>query len=356
MLPSHRMAAVLVGLLACATACRDAPTPTLVRVREIRRPMGTYMAITVYAPDEAAGTRALAAAFARVEQVEAAISTWRRTSDASRLNREAGGQPVPIAPELAALLKRAAAVSAETDGAFDVTIGALVRLCRRTWRRRRVPTPEELSEAMARVGHRHVELSPDGKQARLAKAGMRLDFGAIGKGYIVDQAVGSLRRSGIQIALVDAGGDIYAMGAPPERAGWTIGVRDPDRPTEMQILKHRLLVRDCAVATSGDYEQFVVIDGHRYSHIVDPRTGQPVEHMSSVTVVAPDATTADAYATACSVLGPQAAVAFAEERKGVEALVLHRRDGDALARARSSGFDRFVLTEPAATGSDRDKP
>lgn len=352
----RRLFAVLLPLLATVGACREAPPPALVRVRDVQRPMGTYMAITVHAPDEAAGRRAIGAAFARVKEVEAAISTWRTASDASKLNREAGGEPVAIAPDLAGLLKRAAAVSAETEGAFDVTVGPLMRLGRRTWRRGRRPTQEELAEAMAHVGYRDVELSADGKRARLAKAGTRLDFGAIGKGYIVDQAIGALRRAGIQVALVDAGGDLYALATPPGRAGWLIGVRDPDRPDEVQILKHRLQVHDCAVATSGDYEQFVVIDGRRYSHILDPRTGQPVEHMSSVTVLAPDAATADAYATAFSVLGPKAAVDFAEKRPGVEVLVLHRRDDGALERAQSSGFARFVVAEPPAPAPDRDTP
>ena len=330
--------AVVLGL----GACRERRPRAQVRVRETRMPMGTYMTITVYAPTDEAGRRAIAAAFERVEQVEAAISAWRRESDASKLNRAAGGEPVPIGPHLVAVLRRAAEISTETGGAFDVTVGPLVRLWKRSLRRRRLPTDAELAEARGLVGYRAVELDAEAGRARLARKGMRVDFGAIGKGYIVDQAVRALRDAGIAAALVDAGGDIYALGSPPERAGWLVGVRDPARPDD--ILGQRLLLRHGAVATSGDYEQFVEIDGRRYSHILDPRTGRPVEQISSVTVLAPDATTADAYATSASVLGPKAAVAFAESRDGVEILLLHR-DGDKLLRTRSSGFDRHVASD-----------
>jgi len=331
-------AALVLVALAPAACRRGGGGGGPVRVSETRTPMGTYMAITVYAADEAAGRRAIDAAFARVEQVEAALSTYRRDSDISRLNRGAGGPPMAVDGHLVAVLRRAAAASAETDGALDVTVGPLVRLYARCWRRRRLPTEAELAEVRPLVGYRGLEVDPAAGTVRLARAKMRLDVAAIGKGYIVDQAVAALRAVGIAAALVDAGGDIYALGAPPNRQGWLIGVRDPGKPRA--ILIQRLLLTDTAVATSGDYEQFIVIHGRRYSHILDPRTGRPVESMSSVTVLARDATTADAYATAASVLGPKAAVAFADKRPGVELMVLHRQ-GDTLARAASGGFARY---------------
>ena len=332
--------------LAAAGACRRAthgdaaaePTKP-VRVREVRRPMGTYMAITVYARNEGTGRKAIEAAFKRVEQVEAAISTWRSDSDSARLHDEAGGARLQVSPHLLAVLTRAVEVSRETDGAFDITVGPLIKLYRRSFRRRMLPPEDELAAARAKVGYQGIEVDAKHGTARLAKAGMRVDFGAIGKGYIVDQALAALRELGIEAALVDAGGDLYALGSPPDREGWRIGVRDPAHPTE--ILDRPLLARDCAVATSGDYEQFADIGGRRYSRIVDPRTGRPVEHMSSVTVIARDATTADAYATACSVLGPKDAVAFAEKRPGVEVLLMYR-DGAVLRSAKSSGFARYI--------------
>jgi len=340
--PMALAALCLLASGACRRARRADPPPKAtkpVRVREVRRPMGTYMAVTVYARNEGTGREAIEAAFERVEQVEAAISTWRGDSDSARLHDEAGGTPLQVSPHLLAVLTRAVEVSRETAGAFDITVGPLIKLYRRSFRRRMLPPDDQLAAARAKVGYQAIEVDAKRGTARLAKPGMRVDFGAIGKGFIVDQALAALRELGIEAALVDAGGDLYALGSPPDREGWRIGVRDPAHPTE--ILDRPLLARDCAIATSGDYEQFVYIDGRRYSHIVDPRTGRPVEHMSSVTAIARDATTADAYATACSVLGPKDAVAFAEKRAGVEVLLMYR-DGAVLRSAKSSGFGRYI--------------
>lgn len=316
-----------------------------VRVRDVRMPMGTYMAITVYAPTQAAGKKAMADAFEHVEKVEAAISTYRYKSEISQLNRAAGGEAIAVGEHLYALLTRSAEVSKETDGAFDITAGPLIRLWKKAWRKQKLPTPEELAAARALVDYRSVRLFPTERKAQLLKKNMRLDVGAIGKGYIIDQAVAALRAAGITAALVDSGGDIYAMGKPPGRDGWLVGVRDPER--RGKILPRPLLVVDLAVATSGDYEQFGRIDAKKYSHILDPRTGRPVEGMSTVSLIAPDATTADAYATAASVLGPEAAVAFVEKRPKVEVLILHRL-GDRLTRVQSSGFARLEARKPPA--------
>jgi len=347
----YRSLILTLGFVAASCADRQAPPPRqgaagprLVRVSDARTPMGTYMAITVYAADEEAGRSAIADAFARVEEVEAAASTYREESEVSRLNRAAGQGDVPIGRHLAAVLERAAAVSAETEGAFDVTVGPLVALWRRTWKKGKEAADAEREAVQALVDYRAVRLAADGSSARLLKPGMSIALGGIAKGYAVDQAVAALRERGIQAALVDAGGDIHALSRPPERPAWLIGVRDPNRPGE--ILPRPLGLHDQAVATSGDYEQFGLVGGHRYSHILDPRRGRPIEGMTSVTVVAPDAMTADAYATAASVLGPEAAVAFAEKRPGVEILILHRRDGQ-LVTARSSGFDRLRVSGTA---------
>jgi len=335
-----RRCLALVPLLTVAACARAQP---LVRVRDVRTAMGTYMAITVYAPSEATGREAIAAAFQRVEHTEAIISTWRSKSDISRLNRAAGGPPITIHPQLFALLTRSLGVWKETGGAFDVTAGPLIRIWKRAIRLRTLPPEDVVAEARALVGSGSLRLAPERHQAQLLKKRMHVDLGAIGKGYIIDQAIEALRGQGIDIALVDAGGDVFALGKPPGRPGWLIGVRDPEKPS--RILPRPLLVTDCAAATSGDYEQFVVIDGRRYSHIVDPRTGHPAEGVCSVSLIAPDAATADAYATAATVLGAEAAVAFAERHAGVEVLVLHRRDGK-VVRAQSSGFAAYE-SEPS---------
>jgi len=333
------IALLVASMVVSATGCRAQP-PRLVRVYEARGAMGTYVAITVFAPSEALGRKAIEAAFARVEQVEQAASTYRPNSEVSRLAAAAGGPPVPISPCLANLLRRGMAVAEETGGAFDLTCGPLVLLWRKTWKRGRAPSAAQLEAARALVDRRALVLSPDGKKARLLKLGMSLALGGIAKGYAVDQAVAAIRQAGVTSALVDAGGDIYALGSPPYRNKWLVGVRDPAHPDD--ILPKALAVADQAVATSGDYLQGVKVGGRIYSHILDPRTGRPVEKMTSVTVVAPDATTADAYATAASVLGPKKAIEFGERHPGIEIMVIHREDGR-LVQLRTGGFARLEV-------------
>lgn len=343
------VAVVLSVLL--APGCPRAEAPALVRVQDLRKVMGTYMAITVYARDEAAGHRAIAAAFARVEELEAALSNYRPESDVSKLNRAAGGPPMAIGRDLWLCLRRSIEGGAMTDGAFDVTIGPLIILWKAAWKGGHLPTGAEIAAARALVDYRAVRLDPDGQHAQLPRPGMRLDLGGNGKGFVVDQVVAVLRSLGIEAALVAAAGDIYALGAPPGRPGWTIGVRDPNRargplvdPLDMPILARPIVLRDRAISTSGDYEQYGVIEGRRYSHIIDPRTGQPVAHMASVTVVAPDATTSDTLDTALTVLGPQAAIEFAAKHPGIEVMVFHEKDGK-LEVLRSPGFDKLEAKE-----------
>jgi len=336
--------ALAAAMSGCAARVRGGE-PRLVRVSDGGTPMGTYMMATVYAPDEESGRRAIAAAFARVEEIEAATSHYRETSDISKLIAAAGGPPMPVSRDLWAVLRRSAEVSAETDGAFDPTIGPLMALWKKTWRKGKAPSEAETAAAKALVDWRAVRLAPDAPQAQLLKKGMSLDLGGIGKGYAVDQALAVLRERRIPAALVDMGGNVAAYGAPPERPAWLVGIRDPSRPGK--ILPKPLKLLNQGVATSGDYEQFGTVAGRRYSHILDPRTGKPLEGMTSVTVVAKDGTTADGYSTALSVLGPEKALAFAEKRPGVEVMIVYERDG-ATHTARSKGFERLEVTPTAS--------
>ncbi len=336
-----RILPIALALLGCAAGVRGGEARRLVRVWDGATPMGTYMIVTVYAADEAAGRAAIAAAFARVEEIEAATSHFREASDLSRLNQAAGGPAMAVSKDLWALLRRSAEVSEETDGAFDVTVGPLMALWKKTWQKGKAPSEAETAAARALVDWRAVWLDPKEPRARLLKPGMQLDLGGIGKGYAVDQALAVLRERGIPAALADMGGNVGAYGAPPERDAWLVGIRDPSRPGKILPKPIRLLNQ--GIATSGDYEQFGLVAGRRESHILDPRTGRPIEGMTSVTVVARDATTADGYSTALSVLGPEKAVAFAEKRPGVEVMIMYERDGK-VQTVRSRGFARLEVT------------
>jgi thiamine biosynthesis lipoprotein len=292
--------------------------------------MGTAFRLVLYAASAEQAARASQAAFARVAALDAILSDYRADSELTALGRRAGGPPVLVGPDLLRVLSASQEWARRSDGAFDATVGPAVQLWRRARRIGEMPQAPALAEARALVGYRSLLLDAPAGTARLAQAGMRLDLGGIAKGFAADEAQEVLRAHGITRALVAAGGDVVVSGPPPDRSGWSIEValpaplRDPDAPP--------LELQDAAVSTSGDAEQFVTLDGVRYSHIVDPRTGLALTGRSGVTVVAPDGTTSDALATAISVLGPSG-LALVEETPGASAWI---------AREGPAGVERFV--------------
>jgi thiamine biosynthesis lipoprotein len=193
-----------------------------------------------------------------------------------------------------------------SGGAFDPTIGPVGRLWRRTRRNRQLPDPEQLRKARLSVGYDAIELNPKDRTVRLTKPGMKLDFGGIAKGFACDEAMAALQKAGIASALVAGAGDIRVADPPPGQAGWRVGVAAPDGSPEEPV--RMLSVKNCAVSTSGDAERYVEIDGVRYGHILDPRTGAGSTLRASLTVVAKDGATADCLATAAFVLGPEAGI------------------------------------------------
>jgi thiamine biosynthesis lipoprotein len=274
--------------------------PATVRVSESRRLMGAPWTITVHAPSRTVGAQAIAAAFAEIERLEQILSDYEPTSELSRLSAAAPSPgPVAVGSDLWQVLVAAEAFRERTAGAFDISIGPLTSLWRQARKSGRLPRPDKLAVALGAVGAGTVELVSDTNSVRLPKPGTRLDPGGIGMGYAADRAAAILTAHGIDSAMIDASGDVLVSAAPPGTAGWRIAVA-PLRPGgrgETLILAH------AAVTTSGDAYQAVEIEGVRYSHIVDPRTGLGVTGQTTVTVIAADATTADALATAASVLG-----------------------------------------------------
>jgi thiamine biosynthesis lipoprotein len=300
------------------SAARPAETRvTELRLAETRRLMGVPWTITVYA-DEATGRTAIAAAFAEVARLEGILSDYDPTSELSRLSATAPtAEPVAVGDDLWRVLDRSAEIRDATGGAFDITVGPLTTLWRRSRQSGRLPPPDKLAAALAAVGPETLVLDPAGRTARLVRASMRLDAGGIGRGDAIDRGMEVLAAHGINAAMIDCSGDVAVSGPPPGMAGWRIAVRPfgtgrraaSDDP-EMLSLVH------AAVTTSGDAYQFVEIDGERYGHIVDPHTGLGVRDGPAVTVVAPRATTADALATALCVLPPEDGLAILERFPG----------------------------------------
>ena len=324
--------AVILG-----AACAD--NGDLQRYEASRPSMGTLFEITLYASDATSAQRAFDAAFARVEELNGIFSDYDSDSEANRLCRAAPMEhPTQVGKEMGTVLAKSLRLSERTDGAFDVTVGPLSRLWRRARRRKELPSTERLEQAVAATGYRHVRLDSENGTVQLLVPDMRLDFGAIAKGFAADEAVATIRKLGIRRALVNAGGDIAMSDAPPDQTGWRIGIAPlaaSDPPSRF------LRLANCGIATSGDAWQFVEIEGNRYSHIVDPRTGIGTTDRSSVTVVARDCTTADSLASAVTVLGPQDGIRLAEQTCGASCLVVRVED----EQAKTYESQRFPASE-----------
>ncbi len=292
--------------------------------------MGTVVTLTVAASDERSGVRAIERGFAEVARLEQLLSSYRRDSDLSRLNAQAGTGPVRVPRDLADLAHAAAAVAAQTGGAFNPLMGPAIKL----WgipQNPRVPSSEELQTLYPLIELSGLSVQRAQGTITLARSGMALGLGGIAKGYTADRVVEVLRAEGIRGGVVEISGDVRAFGRGPGRRPWRVGVQDP-RGDDVPLMA--VEVGDGAVSTSGDYERFFEVDGIRYHHILDPRTLQPTRGLISVTVLARRAIEADALATAVVVMGAVDGLAFVERTAGVEALLIDE-DQDRLV---SSGW------------------
>ncbi len=285
---------------------------------ESRPAMGTLFTLYLYAPDQQQASALFEAAFAEIERVEEALSNYRPSSELSRINRLAAQRPVTTDPEVFAFLERSLDFSRRSGGAFDITVGPLMR----AWGFFRgsgcYPMPQELAGARASVGWQNVTLDKQARAVHFDVPGVELDPGGIGKGYAVDRVVDLLRESGARAALVDAGGSsVYALGAPPGKEGWIVRVPQPNDKTQAIST---VTLRDTSLSTSGSYDKFFRLGGKLYCHIMDPRNGATVQGMLQTTVIAPSATDTDALSTAIFVLGRDAGQKMLGEFSGASAM------------------------------------
>ena len=307
--------------------------------------MGTAAWVTVAGADAAEAEKAAQEVFREFRRIESVMSTWADSSELSLLNAGAGSGPIAVSSELFALVDSSLRYSRSTFGAFDATVRPLVLLWGFQGGAPALPSPGEIDSALALVGYGRVSLDPAALAVTLPP-GAEIDFAGIAKGYAVDRGVAILERRGVRSALVNLGGNIYAVGSPPGGRGWRIGVRDPRGGLGTV---GTILLADAAVATSGNYENFVEIDGRRYGHIIDPRTGRTVDGVLSVTVAAPTALAADALSTGFFVLGPVEAARAISSFEGVAALFA-LPNGDRMEYKVIGEFGRRLVLDPEAAG------
>ncbi len=276
--------------------------------------MGVETRMVVYAPSESVALRACRAAYSRLSALEAMMSDYRPDSELMRLCQTAVRRWVKVSPELFYVLWHAQKLAKQTDGAFDITVGPLTALWREARAKQKLPDDATLQQALTRTGWQKVALSLRRRAVRLAVEGMRLDLGGIAKGYACDCALRVLRQHGITRALVQMGGDLAVSAPPPNQKGWRIQIPPLSSRDEPVFLT----LANCALSTSGSTEQFVVIDGVRYAHIVDPRTGLGLRHLVQVSVKAPSGIVSDSLATALCVMGAEGIVRLKHLYRGVE--------------------------------------
>jgi thiamine biosynthesis lipoprotein len=329
------------GVLGLAAEAGGDTAGELQRFESTQAQMGVPFKIVLYAADQTAANAAFEAAFAHVAALNRILSDYDPASELSRLSQSAPTpQPAPVSEPLWTVLARSQTLAEATDGAFDVTVGPMVRLWRRARRAKEMPSAERLAEACAAVGYKNLRLDPQQRTAQLLKPGMRLDLGGIAMGYAVDETLKLLRERGLSRALVDASGDIAVGDPPPGKTGWTIGVM----PLSLDGTPSRtVLLANAAVTTAGDAHQHVVLKDVRYSHIVDPRTGLGLTDQVGVAVIARDCLTADSLDTAASVLGPEAGMRFIEATPGAGGFIVRPREGSTPEIWESAGFSKFVV-------------
>jgi FAD:protein FMN transferase len=310
--------------------------------------MGTRCTIIAYHQDRASVERAVMRAIAEIDRLDAMLTTWTASSEVSRINAGAGtGEAVAVSPETFDVLERSLWIARETGGAFDITVGAFKGL----WKFDEdndgsLPRRADVQARLPLVDYRGLVLDAGRHTARLARKGQSITLGGIAKGMIVDRAVAKLRDSGLSDFLVQAGGDMFAAGRHGERA-WRVGIQDPRagggtaRSTDSSFAL--LALTDSAFNTSGDYERFILRDGKRYHHILDPRTGYPVKGTRSVTVLAPTSFLADTLDTAIFVLGAEKGLKLIAETPGTEAVIV---DAENRVHVSAGLKDRIEILRP----------
>jgi thiamine biosynthesis lipoprotein len=341
--PIGLLRCLCLALLLAGSGCED-PFDVAHELRFAGEALGTEWSVELVVPEAPAPERVARIrerVDATLDRIDRGMSTWREDAELARFNRHSDLDSFRFAPETRRVIAAALDLARETGGAFDPTVAPLVAL----WgfgaqAADTPPSVAELEEARRRVGWQHLSFREGGILAR-SVPGVQLDLSAIAKGYAVDAVVAELARDRPIGVLVEVGGEVRALGAKPGGAPWRVGIDDPDAPGSR--LSAVVLLTGGALATSGDYRNVRMIEGRRRTHVVDPRSGRPVEQkVASASVIAPTCMEADAVATALMVLGPEEGLAWVEDRPWLETLLMVRQGGGINEERASSGWSRWA--------------
>lgn len=330
---AHRAFKILA--LAAAGTLPLTAQPSLQHFRQTHAAMGTVFTIELNVPDQATAEQEMDLAFEEIDRLEALLSNYRPSSELSHISREAGSTPVVTDPETFRFLDRSLYWSRVSNGAFDITVGPLLRAWGFFFHQGRIPSGAELHALRDKIGWNHVVLDPVTREVSFSNhQAIELDPGSIGKGFAVDSVVRLLRQQGVTSAFISAGGStLYAIGTVPGAAGWPVDIPDPRVPGKIAT---SILLKDTSLSTGACTEKFFIKDGHRYCHIFDPRSMRPVEGMLQTTVINPSATDSDALSTVIFVLDPSASRRLLASMPGTEALIFKRSSQPGKSSSRPS--------------------
>lgn len=309
--------------------------------------MGTFARAVVIAEDSNTAKKCIETALAEIHKVDDLMSDYKSDSEISRVNKDGFKTAVHISQSTYEVLQRSIEFSKLTDGAFDITVGPLVDLFHSAEKKQVAPTKEQIAQAKSKVGFEKLKLDEQNRTVKFSVDGMRLDLGGIAKGYAVDKAVEAMQTGGAIGGMVDLGGDIRCFGTPLKgKKHWIIGLQNPnsDKDIAGRDVMLKLQLDNRAIATSGDYQQFVLIEGKRYSHIINRKTGTSTEGLSSVTIIANNATDADALATAVSVMGAEKGLALIESMPDTEAILITSQPEYKIIK--TTGAEKYIKYKP----------
>ncbi len=304
--------------------------------------MGSLFRIKLYAASEQEAQAGFKAAFNRIAQLDEILSDYKPNSELSRLSTDAVDHPVRVSDDLFQVVDAAQRLAAESDGAFDITLGPVIRLWREARKNGKAPEPAALKQAGELCGYRNLLLDPERHTLELKKTGMQLDVGGIAKGYAADEALAVLSNLHLNRVLVAASGDLAFGDPPPGKRGWRIGVDSFD--AAQSPFTKVLELSNMAVSTSGDTEQHLDVNGKRYSHIIDPKTNAGLTSRRTVTAVARSGTLADALATTISVLGPDRGLKLVQKHADAAVLILLQEPNNNRV-VESSGWSKFTAAQ-----------
>jgi thiamine biosynthesis lipoprotein len=292
--------------------------------RKTKPLMDTLVTVTVVADSDRKADSSIEKAFSVIERFGDKIDFFKETSELSAVNRNAGISPVKVSPETLDIIGKAVYVAEKSGGAFDPTIGPEIGLW--DFAKKIKPSDDAIRKILPLVGYRKVAIDREKSTVFLKEKGMKMDLGAIAKGYAADLAVDELRRDGITAGIVANAGDIRTFGLKPDGKPWNVGIRNPRQKGESDELFAKAQLSDKAISTSGDYERYFIADGKRYHHILDPRTGYPAGLSRSVTVITDKGAFTDSFSTAVFVLGPEKGMRLLQET-GMEGIIVDASGG-----------------------------